>query len=57
MIYHMYKKMGDTAFVEALKEYVNEFAYKEVTPDDFKEFWASRGDFKDHLELYIPSTK
>ncbi len=57
MIYHMYKKMGDTAFVEALKEYINKFAYKEVTPDDFKEFWASRGDFKDHLELYIPSTK
>lgn len=57
MIYHMYKKMGDEAFVEALKDYINKFAYKEVTPEEFKEFWASKGDFKEHLELYIPSTK
>ena len=57
MIYHMYKRMGNDAFVEALKEYINKFAYKEVTPEEFKEFWASKGDFKEHLEIYLPSKK
>ena len=54
MIYHMYEKMGEDAFAEALKEYVETFAYTEVTPDEFIDFWSEKGDFKEMFEIYLP---
>jgi hypothetical protein len=42
MIYHMYREMGDEAFRAAVKEYISTFAYTEVTPDEFREFWSKK---------------
>ena len=53
MIYHMFEKMGDEAFFEALKDYINTFAYTEVTPGQFREFWSEKGDFTEMFDIYL----
>ena len=45
--------MGETAFEEALKEYVQRFAYGFVTTETFQEFWSSKADFSKLFQLYF----
>lgn len=53
LIYEMEQQMGEETFVEALKEYIEEFSYSFVTTDSFKEFWNSKADFNELFELYF----
>lgn len=52
LLYQMEKQMGEEQFSSALKEYVKQFSYSFVTPDSFKEFWMSKGDFTELFKLY-----
>ncbi|MBR5938027.1 MAG: M1 family metallopeptidase [Clostridiales bacterium] len=53
MIYHMYSHMGSESFFEAISDYIKTFAYTEVTPDEFVDFWTKKGDFKEMFEVYM----
>ncbi|MEE3351138.1 MAG: M1 family metallopeptidase [Saccharofermentanaceae bacterium] len=57
MIYHMYREMGDEAFRAAVKEYISTFAYTEVTPDEFREFWSKKGDFAEMFDVYLKKSE
>ena len=57
MIYHMYREMGDEAFRTALKEYIRTFAYTEVTPDEFREFWSKKGNFAEMFDIYLKKSE
>ncbi len=57
LLYQMEQKMGEEAFKEAAREYVSKFAYGFVTTDSFKEFWGSKGDFKELFEIYFNKKK
>ncbi|MBO4927999.1 MAG: M1 family metallopeptidase [Clostridiales bacterium] len=53
LIFHMYQEMGEDAFFEAIKDYVKAFAYEEVDPIDFRNFWITKGDFSELFEVYM----
>ena len=53
MIYHMYSHMGSESFFEAISDYIKTFAYTEVTPDEFVDFWTKKGDFKEMFDVYM----
>ncbi len=53
LLYMMEQQMGETAFEEALKEYVQRFAYGFVTTETFQEFWSSKADFSKLFQLYF----
>ncbi|MBR3058713.1 MAG: M1 family metallopeptidase [Clostridiales bacterium] len=55
MMYHFYKTLGKDAFNKAMKEYVETFAFTEVDPQEFKDFWKSKGDFEKAIDLYLMS--
>ena len=57
MIFHMYEKLGDEAFISALKEYVQKFAYSEVTPEEFRTFWSGKGDFSELFDIYLKKSE
>jgi len=56
LMYHFYQSLGKDAFNQALKEYVETFAYTEVTPQEFQEFWKTKGDFEETLKIYLASS-
>lgn len=53
LFYEMQNMMGYDNFVSALKDYVNEFAFNFVTPEKFKGFWNSKGDFSELFDFYL----
>lgn len=53
LIYQMEQKMGEAAFAEALKEYVEMFAYDFVTPEKFQTFWQTKDDFQELFKQYF----
>ena len=53
LIYEMEQQMGEDAFDQAMKEYVQHFAYRFVTKDTFQEFWSSKADFSKLFALYL----
>lgn len=53
LLYQMEVKMGKEEFLKAVREYVQKFAYQFVTPDSFKQYWNSKGDFTELFELYL----
>ena len=53
LLYQMEHKMGQEEFLKAVREYVIKFAYQFVTPDSFKQYWNSKGDFTELFNLYF----
>lgn len=53
LLYQMQQQMGDEAFSQALREYVDTFAYGFVTPESFQEFWNGKEDFSALFGLYL----
>lgn len=53
MIYHIYNDLGPETFSRALKDYVQTFAFSEVTPDAFQLFWKEYGDFEEMFTVYL----
>ena len=52
MFYEMEETMGKDAFRAALRDYVDEFAYGFVTPEEFQAFWNARADFSGLFARY-----
>ncbi len=48
-----YYDLGEEAFVKAMKEYVQTFAFTEVDPEEFKEFWSKKGNFEEVFKIYF----
>lgn len=48
-----YYDLGEDAFVKAMKEYVQTFAFTEVDPEEFKEFWSKKGNFEEVFKIYF----
>lgn len=53
MIYHIYSDLGPETFARALKDYVQTFAFSEVTPEAFQLFWKEYGDFEELFTVYL----
>ena len=53
LIYMMQQQMGEEAFSEAVKEYVQTFAYGFVTTDSFKEFWNGKADLQELFDMFL----
>ena len=50
--YKLRETLGEDSFGSALREYVDEFAWRFVTPASFRDFWRARGDVDALLSLY-----
>ena len=53
MMYHIYSELGTENFARALKNYVQTFAFSEVTPEAFQIFWKEYGDFEELFTVYL----
>ena len=45
--------LGEDAFVRTIKEYVQTFAFSEVDPEEFKDFWSKKGNFEEVFKIYF----
>ena len=50
--YKLRETLGEDSFGSALREYVDEFAWRFVTPASFRDFWRARGGVDALLSLY-----
>ncbi len=48
-----YYDLGEDAFVKNIKEYVQTFAFSEVDPEEFKDFWSKKGNFEEVFKIYF----
>lgn len=52
LFYEMEQQLGEAKFRQALRDYVSEFAYGTVNPQQFRQFWLEKGDFSKLFALY-----
>ena len=53
LLYQMKQQLGEDAFADALKEYVDTFAYSQVTAEEFESFWNEKQDFSELFKVYF----
>lgn len=53
LMYGLYSKLGEEKFISALQEYVATFAFSEVDPQEFQDFWNKQGDFSELFKVYL----